>query len=95
MNRIGWQHVILILGALVIVGALAWKGVDTTVIIGLVITLLGGLTYSQVSQVKDQSNGQMSKLMELIGEQSRTLSRTHPADPPTPEPEGKTDVVQN
>ena len=96
--KIPWQQVALILGALTIVGALAWKGVDTTVIIGLIITLMGGLTYGQITQVKDQSNGQMSKLMELVQEQSRTLSRTHPVDTPAvvaPVEETNNDAVQN
>ncbi len=80
--KLGWPQVTLILGAFVVVGALALAHVDTNAIIGLIIALIGGVTLGQVGQVKDQSNGQLSKMMELIREQSQILSRTPPVEPP-------------
>ena len=79
--KLTWPTVVLILGALAIVGALAWKGVDTASIIGLIITLIGGVTLGAVTQVKEQTNGQLSQLVSLVREQSQTLSRTQPPSP--------------
>lgn len=85
--KISWPQVTLILGALAVVGALALAKVDTSAIIGLIIALIGGVTLGQIGQVKDQSNGQLTKMMELIREQSQTLARTPPVieEPPPKE----------
>lgn len=94
-----WQQVALYLGALLIVGILALKGVDTTAIIGLIVALLLGGTLGVVQQVKDQSNGNHTQMVDLIREQSRQLARSAPIVAPedaSPQAtEGNADAVRS
>lgn len=85
MKTLTWPQVAAIVAALGAVATLAVLKVDTTAIVTLVIALLLGGVAGQVSQVRDQTNGNHSAMLDTIREQSRIIARS-PAvvDPPPP-----------
>lgn len=86
MKTLTWPQVVAVVAALSAVAVLAVLKVDTTAIVTLVIALLLGGVAGQVSQVRDQTNGNHSAMLETIREQSRIISRS-PAvvEPPADE----------
>lgn len=84
MPRFTWPQVVIALGAITAVVVLALAHVDTTALIGLIIALLLGGVFSTVVQVKDQTNGNHTALVDTLRRQSDQLARAYPVDPDTP-----------
>jgi len=93
--KISWQHVAvvaLILASIVTLGAF---GRDTTALLALGTLLLAGigLTLGQGMAVKEQTNGNTTKLLEMVEKQGQLLAAMQPpppspadADPPAEDP---------
>jgi hypothetical protein len=62
------------IGAIVVLSALK---ADTSAMLAVLLTVVGGLSVA----THQQTNGNTSKLLELIAIQSEQLSRTMPAKP--------------
>lgn len=62
---------IAIVGAIV---ALSWMHADTTALLAVLLTVIGGFTIS----THQQTNGNTSKLIELVSTQSQQLAHTMP-----------------
>lgn len=82
--KIGWPHVVLvgiILGSITVMGAF---GRDTSALIALGTVLLAGvgLTVGTVVAIKDQTNGQTSKLLQMVESMAGQLAAMQP--PPAP-----------
>lgn len=76
------------IGAIVV---LAWLRADTTAMLGVLLAVIGGLTVS----THTQTNGNTSKLIDLVQDQSKQLARAMPPlstdrPPTTEEPTGGT-----
>jgi hypothetical protein len=54
---------------------------DTTAMLGVLLTVIGGLSIS----IHQQTNGNTSKLIELVSRQSQQLARTMPPLTETPQ----------
>lgn len=78
IKNLGWPQVVTLIGAFTVVGALTWRGADTTAIVGLVIALLVGGTLGTVNQVRDQTNGNASAMLAILQRQSDMLAQMHP-----------------
>lgn len=79
--KITWPHVAivgLLLTAIVILGAF---GRDTTALLALGSLLLAGigLTLGQTTAVKEQTNGNMSRLLALVEKQGQLLATMQPS----------------
>lgn len=82
--KVSWQHVAivgLILGSIVALGAF---GRDTTALLALGTLLLAGvgLTLGQGVGIKEQTNGNTSKLLEMVEKQGQLLAAMQPPPPP-------------
>lgn len=82
MKNFTWTQVVVIVAALGAVATLAILKVDTSTIVTLVVALLLGGVAGQVSQVRDQTNGNHSAMLEVIREQSQTIARAPAVEPP-------------
>lgn len=82
MNKLSWQAVIVIVAVLAAITTLALFHADTTVIL-TAVGLLGlgggvGAIYGTVSAVKDQTNGNTTKLHELVEKLTDRLAESTP-----------------
>lgn len=66
------------IGAIVVLSALH---ADTGAMLGVLLTVIGGLSVA----THQQTNGNTSRLIDLVQAQSRELSRTMPAVPDAPQ----------
>lgn len=77
----------LFLASIVVLTAL---GFDPAILIGLFTMLLAGLGFTAVQQIKEQTNGQMHKQLDMLDKQSEMLAKMQPANEtvssPTPDP---------
>jgi hypothetical protein len=83
--RLSWQHVVVIALVLAGVVTLAALGRDTTALTGLGVMLLVGLGLmaGQQQQIKEQTNGTQTKLLQMVEELAkRQMSEPRPTDPP-------------
>lgn len=83
MKNLSWPQVVAVVVALVVVGGLALLHVDTSAIVTLIIALLLGGVAGTVSQVRDQTNGNHTAMLDLIRELGGYIARS-PALPETP-----------
>ena len=84
MNRLPWQHVIVICVVLACVTALALTGHDNAGLLTVGLAVFGGIGIvgSQTQAVKDQTNGNTSQLVSLVRELSHMGFQAQPPYPP-------------
>lgn len=87
VKDITWKHVAIILGFFATVAGLSVVGGDTAAFIVVGMAILAGVgvvavktteTKEQTVAVKEQTNGNMSKLLELVQEQTKMLAAMQP-----------------
>jgi len=76
-----WPVAIVAIACIGAIVALALMHADTTAMIGILLSVVGGLTVA----THQQTNGNTSRLIDLVERQSSELSRTMPAKPEQPE----------
>lgn len=78
--KLNTHMTIVIVAFLTLLGLLSWQGKDTAAVIMIGGILLGGMgfTIAQGQQVKDQTNGNTSQLVERLTESIRMLAVAHP-----------------
>lgn len=85
MNK-PWPAIVLAAIAIVCVTILAALRVDTTVIVSTIgvvaVPVIGALIYGATQEIKVQTNGNTSRLVELIEKQSAQLAAMTPAAVP-------------
>jgi len=97
MKNLTWQQVVVIIGVAVPVVAgvvlLGLAGRDTAALIGLGALIFGGLglVIGQNAALKDQGNGNTTRLLDMVEQQGKLLAAMRPppvADQPaTVEPD--------
>ena len=82
-----WKHVSIVLGFFATVAVLSATGHDTAtfIVVGMGILAAVGLVAvqsagakEQTAAVKDQTNGNMTRLLELVESQSKLLAAMQP-----------------
>jgi len=88
MREISWKHVTLILGFFATIAALSVTGHDTGTFVLVGMGILGalGLVVNQVSGAKEQTaavqvqtNGNQTRLLDIVESQGRMLAAMQPA----------------
>ena len=78
-----WPTAIVVSVALVVIGALSVIGSDTSDLMLIVVSVLGGMGVSELRAVKDNTNGSNTRLMEELAATRELLARaTVPPAPP-------------
>lgn len=72
--KIPWTVAAVAIACIGAIVGLAALHADTTAMLGVLLTVIGGLTVS----VHQQTNGNTSKLIDLVSTQSQQLARTMP-----------------
>lgn len=95
-SRTVWPVVVLAAVAMVVAGVLAFAKVDkevllliltatATPVLGALISMQMGETKGTVQAVQQQTNGNTTRMLEIMDRQSRDLAAAHPpATPATP-----------
>lgn len=73
--KIPWTVAVVAIACIGAIVGLAAMHADTAPMLGVLLTVIGGLTVS----VHQQTNGNTSKLIDLVSTQSQQLARTMPA----------------
>lgn len=76
-----WPVAIVAIACIGAIVVLALMHADTTAMLGVLLTVVGGLSVA----THQQTNGNTSRLIDLVERQSAELSRTMPAKPDQPE----------
>jgi len=93
VKDVTWKHVAIVLGFFATVAVLSFVGGDTAGFTLVGMAILAGIgvvavktteTKEQTTQVKEQSNGNMTKMLEMLEAQSQMLAAMRP--PPLDEP---------
>lgn len=88
--KLPWSVAVVAVACIGAIVALSALHADTGAMLGILLTVIGGLSVA----THQQTNGNTSRLIDLVQAQSRELSRTMPAvpDPPqeTEQPGGST-----
>jgi len=88
VRDVSWKHVAIILGFFATIAALTFTGKDTAtfVLVGMgimagigVVAVKSAETREQSSAVQRQTNGNMTKLLEMLEAQGQMLAEMHPA----------------
>lgn len=74
------------IAGVVLLSALKVDTTAVTSVIGLGLSALGGIIYAKVDATYHQSNGNMSRLVDLLARQSDQLAAMMPAPPAPPVP---------
>lgn len=84
MKDLRWPHVIMVLGALGVLGWLTYEGKDGATVIAGALALLGALGYvahqqgeikSQTEAIKQQTNGTNTELLRQLENKDRTIKQ--------------------
>ena len=95
VRDISWKHVTIIVSFFAVVGLLSATGRDTGAFVAVGLGVLGGLglIVAQVASTKEaanathqQSNGNLSRMMDIIEKQGAMLAAMQPAPPPPAAP---------
>lgn len=79
MNDFSSLHKTIIVGLfLASIVTLTALGFDPNILIGLFTMLLAGLGFTAMQAIKDQTNGQMHKQLEMLDKQSQMLAKMQP-----------------
>ena len=87
VKDVSWKHVAIILGFFATIAALTFTDKDTATFILVGMGILGGIgvvavksaeTKEQSSAVQQQTDGNMTKLLEMLEAQGRMLAQMQP-----------------
>jgi len=87
VKDISWKHVTIIVAFFATIAALTFTGKDTATFVLVGMGILAGIgvvavksaeTKEQSSAVQRQTNGNMTKLLEMIESQGQMLAAMHP-----------------
>lgn len=79
--KLTWSVAAVAIACIAAIVVLAVLHADTTAMLGVLMTVIGGLTVA----THNQTNGNTSRLIDLVQRQSEELSRTMPAKPAPPD----------
>jgi len=79
--KLPWSVAAIAIACIAAIVALAVLHADTGAMLGVLMTVIGGLSVA----THQQTNGNTSRLIDLVQAQSRELSRTMPAKPDQPD----------
>lgn len=82
MPNLPWSTAVVVVTALASITILAVFGIDTSDLVLIVLVLLGGAGAAQLSSIKTQVNGNLSKLMDELSETRKALAQSQPMMPP-------------
>jgi hypothetical protein len=64
MKTMPWPIALVVTVAIVVIGVLSAMGKDPVTVVGAIVLLLGAFGYAELREIKGNTNGNMSKLME-------------------------------
>jgi len=64
MKTMPWPIALVVTVAIVVIGVLSALGKDPVTVVGAIVLLLGAFGYAELREIKGNTNGNMSKLME-------------------------------
>lgn len=77
-----WPTAIVVSIAILVFGGLSWKGADTSDLMLILLTLIGGVGWSELKAVKDNTNGTQAAMLSELRETRKLLAQSTP--PPVP-----------
>jgi len=80
-----WPTAIVVSVALLVIGTLSVLGADTSDLMLIVVSVLGGMGVSELKAVKDNTNGNNTRLMDELTATRQALAQA-PA-PPAQDPD--------
>jgi hypothetical protein len=87
VKDVSWKHVTIILGFFATIAVLTFAGQDTASFIIVGMAILAGVgvvavktteAKDQTTQVKEQTNGNMTKMLEMLEAQGQLLAAMRP-----------------
>lgn len=81
-----WTQAVVVCVAIAAVTLLAVLHSDPTAVMTVILIVLGGLGYGQLSAIREQTNGTNSQLLAQVAEHSRILAKLAGVQPTTPPP---------
>lgn len=90
MKAMPWPTALVVSVALVVLGGLAFVGADTSDLVLILVSLVGGAGVTELRGLRENTNGSQAKLLSLLEEQHKMLARiagVTPTDQPPGPPE--------
>jgi hypothetical protein len=81
--KLPWSVAVVAIACIAAIVVLSALHADTGAMLGVLLTVIGGLSVA----THQQTNGNTSRLIDLVQAQSQELSRTMPAKPEQPDQE--------
>lgn len=81
--KLPWSVAVVAVACIAAIVVLSALHADTGAMLGVLLTVIGGLSVA----THQQTNGNTSRLLDLVATQSQELSRTMPAKPDQPDQE--------
>ena len=80
-----WPTAIVVCIALLVIGVLSFTGADTSDLMLIVLSVLGGMGVSELRAVKENTNGTNARLLNELAETRKVLAQSTPPPPPADE----------
>lgn len=77
MKPVSWPQAFVITIAIAAVTILAAIGADTTPVVGVIVTVIGGLLIGGLQTIKDQTNGNQSRLIDELSAARKEMAEYH------------------
>jgi len=80
-----WPTAVVVCIALLVIGVLSFRGADTSDLMLIVLSVLGGMGVSELRAVKENTNGTNARLLNELAETRKALAQSAPPPPPPDE----------
>lgn len=77
MKPVSWPQAFVITIAIAAVTILAAMGADTTPVVGVIVTVIGGLLIGGLQTIKDQTNGAQGRLIDELSAARKEMAEYH------------------